>query len=125
MAEVAGEGEGHEKGGAESDVGFAQCNFLTPVLQVNTYEELNFLLHKACLQNVRRHVRGKEAPVEELWEEEKVRSFVESSYPRPLPVLRRSSVPARRRGHQLEGRALHALCSLPDVRGHRRTGKVG
>jgi transposase len=65
-------GQGHEKGGVESDVGYAQRNFLAPILQVNSFAELNFLLHKACLQDVRRHVRGKEAPVEELWEEEKV-----------------------------------------------------
>jgi len=64
-------GQGHEKGGVENDVGYAQRNFLTPILQVNSFEELNFLLHKACMQDIRRHVRGKEAPVEELWEEEK------------------------------------------------------
>jgi hypothetical protein len=63
--------QAHEKGGVENDVGYAQRNFLSPILQVNSFEELNFLLHKACLQNVRRHLRGKEAPVEELWEEEK------------------------------------------------------
>jgi len=72
-------GQGHEKGGVESDVGYAQRNFLTPILQVNSFEELNSLLHKACLQDVRRHVRGKEAPVEELWEEEK-------AYFIPLPA---------------------------------------
>jgi len=64
-------GQGHEKGGVESDVGYTQRNFLTPILQVDSFDELNFLLHKACLQDVRRHVRGKEAPVEELWEDEK------------------------------------------------------
>jgi hypothetical protein len=64
-------GQGHEKGGVEKDVGYAQRNFLTPILQVKSFEELNFLLNKACLQDIRRHVRGKEAPVDELWEEEK------------------------------------------------------
>jgi hypothetical protein len=64
-------GQGHEKGGVENDVGYTQRNFLTPILQVVSFDELNFLLHKACLQDVRRHVRGKEAPVEELWEDEK------------------------------------------------------
>jgi transposase len=72
-------GQGHEKGGVESDVGYAQRNFLTPILQVNSFEELNYLLHKACLQDVQRHVRGKEAPVAELWEEEKA-DFI------PLPA---------------------------------------
>lgn len=64
-------GQGHEKGGVESDGGYIQRNFLSPILQVNSFEELNSLLYKACLQDVRRHVRGKDTPVEELWEEEK------------------------------------------------------
>jgi transposase len=63
--------QGHEKGGVESDVGYAQRNFFTPLLQVNSYEELNALLWKACQQDVNRHIRGKEAPVAELWEQEK------------------------------------------------------
>lgn len=64
-------GQGHEKGGVENDVGYVQRNFLTPILKVSSFAELNYLLHKACQQDVKRHVRGKEAPVEELWEEEK------------------------------------------------------
>ncbi|HVP21173.1 MAG TPA: IS21 family transposase [Anaerolineaceae bacterium] len=63
--------QGHEKGGVESDVGFAQRNFMTPLLKVNSFEELNAALWQACLKNVGRHVRGKDAPVAELWQEEK------------------------------------------------------
>ena len=63
--------QGHEKGGVESDVGYAQRNFMTPILKVASYEELNAVLQKACLENVQRHIRGKEAPVAQLWEEEK------------------------------------------------------
>ena len=63
--------QGHEKGGVESDVGYAQRNFMAPVLKASSYEELNALLRKACQQNVNRYVRGKEAPVAALWEEEK------------------------------------------------------
>jgi hypothetical protein len=44
---------------------------MTPILKVTSFEELNAILEKACLENVQRHVRGKEAPVVELWEEEK------------------------------------------------------
>jgi transposase len=64
-------GKGHEKGGVESDVGYAQRNFMTPILKVNSYQELNALLWQACQENVNRHVRGKEAPVVALWEEER------------------------------------------------------
>jgi len=63
--------QAHEKGGVESDVGFAQRNFLTPLLKVDSYDQLNVLLWQACLENVHRHIRGQEKPVVGLWEEEK------------------------------------------------------
>jgi len=63
--------QGHEKGGVENDVGYVQRNFMAPVLKVSSYEELNQSLHTACQQNINRHVRGEDAPVSELWEEEK------------------------------------------------------
>jgi transposase len=62
--------QGHEKGGVENDVGYVQRNFMAPLLKVGSYQELNTFLWKACRQNVHRHVRGKDAPVAELWEEE-------------------------------------------------------
>jgi len=65
-------GQGHEKGGVESDVGYAQRNFFSPLPRVNTYEELNQLLLERCQQDLHRHVRGHVAPVIELWEVEKV-----------------------------------------------------
>ncbi len=34
-------GEGHEKGGVESDVGYTRRNFLTPVPKVGSFAELN------------------------------------------------------------------------------------
>jgi transposase len=64
-------GQGHEKGGVENDVGYVQRNFMTPILKVNSYQELNAILWKACQENVNRHVRGKEAPVAALWAEER------------------------------------------------------
>lgn len=64
-------GQAHEKGGVENDVGYAQRNFLTPILQANSYLELNTILWKACRENVDRHIRGKQAPVADLWEEER------------------------------------------------------
>ena len=63
--------QGHEKGGVESDVGYVQRNFLTPLLKVTSLAELNARLWQACLKNVGRHIRGKEEPVAALWQEEK------------------------------------------------------
>lgn len=63
--------QGHEKGGVESDVGYVQRNFMAPLPDAGSYEELNVFLEKACRENIHRHVRGKDDPVAELWEEEK------------------------------------------------------
>jgi transposase len=59
--------QGHEKGGVESDVGYAQRNFFAPMPRANSYEELNQFLLACCQQDVDRHIRGQEAPVAELW----------------------------------------------------------
>jgi transposase len=64
--------QGHEKGGVESDVGYAQRNFFSPLPKVDSFEDLNRLLLERCQQNLDRHVRGQSAPVAELWELDKV-----------------------------------------------------
>jgi transposase len=63
--------QGHEKGGVENDAGYVQRNFLAPLLEVSSFEELNAVLLEKCAKNVQRKVRGKEDPVAELWEDEK------------------------------------------------------
>ena len=64
-------GQGHEKGGVESDVGYAQRNFCSPIPQVQGFDELNAQLRQACLEDLQRKVRGQQAPVAELWQAEK------------------------------------------------------
>jgi transposase len=64
-------GQGHEKGGIESDVGFAQRNFLSPIPKVGSFAELNAQLRQACLENTQRRVRGEEQTVAEQWQAEK------------------------------------------------------
>ena len=64
-------GQGHEKGGVESDVGFAQRNFMVPLPKVDSYEELNSLLRAACLQDRERRVRGGQESVAEKLAAEK------------------------------------------------------
>lgn len=63
--------QGHEKGGVENDAGYAQRNFLTPLLEVNSYEELNRILLERCHKDVARRVRGQTESVAQLWEREK------------------------------------------------------
>lgn len=112
--------QGHEKGGVESDVGYAQRNFFSPLPRVNDYDELNRLLLERCKQDVDRHIRGKEAPVSELWEVDKMHllPFPKQDYPacetRPVKAnsysqvvfeTNRYSVPHTLAGKQLVLRA--------------------
>jgi transposase len=71
--------QGHEKGGVENDIGYVQRNFMTPLLEANSYEELNAMLWKACQENLHRRVRGQLASVVDLLADER-------SHFLPLPV---------------------------------------
>jgi transposase len=112
--------QGHEKGGVESDVGYAQRNFFSPLLRINDYAELNQLLVERCQQDVDRHIRGQAAPVRELWEVERVKllALPRQDYPacqtRPVKAnpysqvvfeTNRYSVPGAYAGKQLVLRA--------------------
>ena len=66
-------GAGHEKGGVEGLVGFVRRNFLVPVPEADSLEELNERLLAHCIAYGGRTIRGKEKPVEALFEEEKTR----------------------------------------------------
>lgn len=63
--------QGHEKGGVESDVGYAQRNFFAPMPKVKDFAELNAMLPQACLNDMQRRVRGETRLVEEVWQGEK------------------------------------------------------
>ena len=65
--------QGHEKGGVENDVGYAQRNFMTPLLEVDSYEELNAILWKVCQENLHRRVRGQLTSVFDLLSDERNR----------------------------------------------------
>jgi transposase len=64
-------GQGHEKGGVEGLVGFARRNFLVPVPQVDTLEELNRQLLKECIAYGSHVISGRQNSVDELFEHEK------------------------------------------------------
>jgi transposase len=62
-------GKGQEKGGVENLVGYARRNFLVPLPEVESFDELNEYLRDCCDRDaVSRERFGK--PVEELWNEE-------------------------------------------------------
>ncbi len=64
-------GEAHEKGLVENLVGYARRNFLVPVPEVDSFEELNGLLRERCLAEARRRLRGETHTIGELWEQER------------------------------------------------------
>jgi len=63
--------QAHEKGGVENDVGYTRRNFLVPLPEVDSYQELNEHLRQACLQDTHRRMRGQTQKIVELWEGEK------------------------------------------------------
>lgn len=71
-------GEGHEKGGVEHSVGFDRRNFLVPLPNVNSFDELNAHLLACCLADDQRQVTGQPTTIGEAWTREQ-------PHLRPLP----------------------------------------
>ncbi|MBW1745629.1 MAG: IS21 family transposase [Deltaproteobacteria bacterium] len=62
---------GHEKGGVEGIVGYARRNYMVPVPQANSLEDLNIMLLQECLRYGDHRISGKENTVNEMYEQEK------------------------------------------------------
>jgi len=60
----------HEKPLVESLVGYARRNFLVPVPQASSWEELNQRLANRCAAEDGRTVSGRDRPIGVLWQEE-------------------------------------------------------
>lgn len=72
-------GEGHEKGGVEHSVGFDRRNFLVPLPNVASLEELNAHLLSCCRADDQRQVTGQPTTIGEAWQREQ-------PHLRPLPT---------------------------------------
>ncbi len=64
-------GQGHEKGGVEGMVGFVRRNYMVPIPEGETLEELNLKMLRECLNYGGHRLSGREKTVNELFEEEK------------------------------------------------------
>ncbi len=64
-------GEGHEKGGVEGLVGFARRNYMVPVPEASSLEELNQRVLGECLMYGTHTIDGRSETVTELFEAEK------------------------------------------------------
>jgi len=71
-------GEGHEKGGVEHGVGFARRNFMVPLLQASSFDDLNAQLLQRCLADDQRTVDRQPSTIGAAW-------LHEQPYLRPLP----------------------------------------
>ncbi len=113
-------GQAHEKGGVESDVGYALRNFMAPMPKGPSFAALNEHLRRACQQDTQRRARGESQTVAELWQAEKAQllPLPASDYPacvsRPVKAnpysqvaydTNRYSVPTEYAGRQLVLRA--------------------
>ena len=64
-------GSGNEKGGVEGLVGFARRNYMVPVPEAESLDELNEKLLADCLSYGSHRIEGREKTVSELFEEER------------------------------------------------------
>ncbi len=64
-------GKGHEKGGVEGLVGYARRNYMVPVPEADTLEQLNERLLEASADYGDHRIAGREQTVKELYEQEK------------------------------------------------------
>jgi transposase len=63
--------EAHEKGLVENLVGYARRNYMVPVPEVESFQELNDLLRQRCLAEAKRRLRGETQTIGELWKQER------------------------------------------------------
>lgn len=70
-ARFANPGAGNEKGGVEGIVGFSRRNYLVPIPDVESLEELNSKLLEQCHSYGGHTISGREHTVEELFAMEK------------------------------------------------------
>ncbi len=63
--------EAHEKGLVENLVGYARRNYMVPIPEVDSFQELNDLLQQRCMAEAGRRLRGETETIGEMWERER------------------------------------------------------
>lgn len=72
---------GNEKGLVEGLVGYIRRNVCSPILHVDTMEEVNALLQKQCEKYLSHKIRGKESSVGTMLDKEKSKLYPLPKYP--------------------------------------------
>jgi hypothetical protein len=75
--------EAHEKGLVENLVGYARRNYMVPVPEVDSFQELNDLLRRRCLAEAGRRLRGETQTIGEMWERERQKLMPLPAHPYP------------------------------------------
>ena len=75
--------EAHEKGLVENLVGYSRRNYMVPVPEVDSFEELNGLLRERCLAEAGRRLRGETETIGEMWEQERPELLELPAHPYP------------------------------------------
>jgi len=116
---------GHEKGGVEGLVGFARRNFLVPVPEAESLDEINAHLEQQCLAYGQHTISGQNKTVNALFAEERshllvlpqvpfaneqILSAKADKYATVIVDKNRYSVPTR-----LAGRTLRVVCRIDRV----------
>jgi transposase len=63
-------GAGHEKGRVEEGIGYVRRNFMTPLLEADSFEALNEQLRRRCLQDDQRRIDRQPQTVGQAWQAE-------------------------------------------------------
>ena len=115
-------GAGHEKGGVEGLVGFARRNFLVPVPEADSFDEINEHLSQQCRAYGQHTISGQDKTVDALFAEERAHLLVLPQVPFANELIisakadkystvivdkNRYSVPTR-----LAGRTLRVICRV-------------
>jgi len=64
-------GAGHEKGRVEDGVGYVRRNFMSPLLEAESFADLNEQLRQACLRDDQRRVDRQPQSIGQAWQQEK------------------------------------------------------
>lgn len=81
-------GRAQEKGHVEGLVGYARRNFLVPLPEVASFEELNALLRERCRASAGRPLRGRGLTVAQAWEQERAHLLPLPRFSWPCCTLR-------------------------------------
>jgi transposase len=85
-------GQGHEKGGVEHGVGYGRRNFLVPLPEVASFEELNAYLLARCQADEDRTVQGQPVTIREAWQHERAALLPLPAQPYPCCTTRQATL---------------------------------